>query len=164
MTPCNSWTRSASTSSESRRGPTPARCDAQQRRNTEYDVGPTRPLKIADPVRDDMFTILFQKNGNRYVVVSLPRTKPGSPNSSPPGNSSTRPVIELRLRWREDGLFWVVRVLPWRVGLCPPRRHELGAAVAARGKLGVNCCERLCTDTARGSGPEAAAFPPPAPA
>ena len=30
-------------------------------------------LEIADMVRDDVFTVLFQKNGVRYVVVTMPK-------------------------------------------------------------------------------------------
>jgi predicted CoA-binding protein len=29
-------------------------------------------LEIVDVVRDDLFTVLFQRNGIRYVVVTLP--------------------------------------------------------------------------------------------
>lgn len=29
-------------------------------------------LEIVDVVRDDLFTVLFQKNGIRYAVVTLP--------------------------------------------------------------------------------------------
>jgi hypothetical protein len=30
-------------------------------------------LETVDIVRDDLFTVLFQKNGVRYVVTALPR-------------------------------------------------------------------------------------------
>ena len=36
-------------------------------------------------LRDDVFKVLFTKNGTLYVVTTLPNTKPGSPTSSPPG-------------------------------------------------------------------------------
>lgn len=46
-------------------------------------------LEIVDVLRDDTFTVLFQKNGVRHSVITLPEMKPGSPTSSPPGASPT---------------------------------------------------------------------------
>lgn len=34
------------------------------------------PHVVQGPTRDDLFTVLFQKNGVRYVVVALPEDQP----------------------------------------------------------------------------------------
>lgn len=41
------------------------------RRHTEHNGDQPDHLEIVDVVRDDTFTVLFQKNGVRYVVVTL---------------------------------------------------------------------------------------------